>query len=62
MNTLKRGRKKKELATEKVILGKQQLSNFFFLSLVMFHQREKIFIHIGNIRIFNIKILKIYMS
>jgi hypothetical protein len=54
MNTLKRGRRKKELAVEKVILGKQQLNNFFFLSLVMFHQREKIFIHIGNIRTFNI--------
>ncbi len=57
VNAFKRGRKKIELAIEKVILReKKQLGNLFFLSLVIFHQKEKIVIHISNIRTFNIKV------
>jgi hypothetical protein len=58
MNTPKRGMEKKKLATKKVILGKQQLGKKKFLSLAMFHQREKIVMHIGNIKTFNIKKIK----
>jgi hypothetical protein len=36
MNTPKKGKRKKELATEKIILGKKTTKEFFFLSQVMF--------------------------
>jgi hypothetical protein len=52
MNTTEKGSGKKE-TTKKAILKKTR--DFFFLSLVMFWQKEKIVIHIGNIRTFNIK-------
>ncbi len=62
MSTFEKGKRKKELAVKKVILGKTTTRLFFSLSLVTFHHKEKIVIHIGNIRTFNIKILKNVIS
>jgi len=59
MNIPKRGRMKKKLVAKKVIVHKQkQLVKKKFLSLVMFCQKEKIVIHISNIRTFNIRKFK----
>jgi hypothetical protein len=59
MNSPKKGRRKKEVVAEKVILRKKKkLGNFILFSLAMLCQKEKIVIHIGNIRTFNIKVFQ----
>jgi hypothetical protein len=54
MNTTKRGRRKKKLAIEKIILRNKRTKYFFFTFTGDVSPKEKIVIHISNIGTFNI--------